>query len=146
MAKQTGIEKFESETGIRAVRTAPVKLKFVPTNVYTRWGCTVCGGCTEKVSVLCEDRTPQEGGARVRVCEQCLKDRDFDQKLRDQAIGLEQHAAYLRSLIGRLDVPTYQEWLAAEQARDAEIEKEFADEACKAQQFGDGEDYEGLLF
>jgi hypothetical protein len=96
----------------------PITIRLVETNVLTRWPCTVCGGCTEKVSVLCESNPP-----RIRVCEQCLKQEEtnkghIDSALRKHAIGLEQEAARVRSLIGRLNVPSYAEWSEAHHLTD----------------------------
>ena len=31
--------------------------ELVETNVFTRWPCSICGGCTEKVPILCEVKT-----------------------------------------------------------------------------------------
>src|SRR5258708_19603856 len=81
-----------------------IEVKLVRTNFYTRWPCTVCGGCTEKVGVLAE-------GPSVRVCERCLQSGDIDGHLARNAAELEQEAARVRSLIGRLKVPTYDQWL-----------------------------------
>jgi hypothetical protein len=84
--------------------SGPVQVELVWTNVYTRWPCTVCGGCTEKVGVLAE------GPGRIRVCEQCLKDGDIDGQLERTAASFERDAAATRALIGRLKVPSYEEW------------------------------------
>jgi hypothetical protein len=111
--------------------TDKIKMKLVETNVLTRWPCDVCGGCTEKVSILCES----DNCLRPRVCEFCLKNADadgsyIDGTLRRWAERLEQQpkynkqqvkddkqqAAYVRSLIGRLELPSYAEWEAAEAA------------------------------
>ena len=47
------------------------------------------------------------------MCEFCLEARDFDAKLRAHVAALEGRAQALRELIGRLDVPTHEEYLAA---------------------------------
>jgi len=31
-----------------------IEVKFVESGFLTRWPCHVCGGCTEKVDILCE--------------------------------------------------------------------------------------------
>ena len=84
-----------------------LEFKLVQTNVFTRWPCHLCGGCTEKVSILCE----AENG--FRICEQCLRAGDLDAKLIVHAEQLECNAAELRSYVGRLKVPSYAEWHAA---------------------------------
>ena len=54
----------------------------------------------------------------VRVCERCLKENAIDARLALYAKRLEAQAQEVRSLIGRLKVPTYEEWLAEEQRVD----------------------------
>ena len=86
----------------------PIKLELVETNFLTRWPCHVCGGCTEKHPILAE---VTEGPFKdFRACETCMESRDFDAKLTAQAERLEEHAACLRAAVGRLEVPTFQEW------------------------------------
>jgi hypothetical protein len=90
-----------------------IEMKFVRTSFFTRWPCTFCGGCTEKVAILCE----AEG---LRACEQCLEagqDR-LDDRLRKSADVCEARATALRGLIGRVKIPTYAAWEAAEKADD----------------------------
>ena len=91
-----------------------IKFELVPTNVFTRWHCHICGGHTEKVSVLCE----AEG---LRICETCLEERRFDERLESHAGELEQEAARLRGLVGRIDAPTFDEWKDACQRVDDEL-------------------------
>jgi len=55
----------------------------------------------------------------VRVCEHCLKDGRIDERLAISAERLETQARETRALIGRLRVPTYDEWLAEERRVDA---------------------------
>jgi hypothetical protein len=83
--------------------------------MYTRWPCSFCGGCTEKVSILCE----ADG---LRACEFCLKAGQdaLNDRMRSNAEEHEAEAARLRSLIGRVKIPTYAEWEAAEEKYEAE--------------------------
>jgi hypothetical protein len=92
--------------------TDPVEIKLVRTNFLTRWPCTVCGGCTEKVVVLAEgsDHDDAFHDSTVRVCETCLEHGNIDQRLEDHAARLVDYAAAIRALKGRLQVPTYAEW------------------------------------
>ena len=100
-----------------------VTVKLVRTSFFKRYPCHVCGGHTEKVGILAEVQSgPYEG---VRVCEQCLEQRDFDAKFQDHAARLERRAQLLRELLGRLDAPTSQQYEAAK----AEWEAGLADEA-----------------
>ncbi len=92
-----------------------IEVKLVETNFFTRWPCTICGGCTEKVNVLAEAETPD--GA-IRVCETCLKAGNIDDRLEWLASDFEDQAAHRRDLKGRLKVPTYEEWLAREKRVD----------------------------
>jgi hypothetical protein len=85
-----------------------IKFELVETNYLTRWPCHVCGGCTEKHSILAEvTEGPFKG---FRACETCMKKRDFDAKLTAQAERLEEQAACLRAAVGRLQIPTFEEW------------------------------------
>jgi hypothetical protein len=89
-----------------------IPFELVENTVFIRWYCHVCRGCTEKVSVLCE----AADGSGLRVCESCLEcledDADFiDRQLAESANGFERQAKEIRALIGRLRVPTYQQWL-----------------------------------
>lgn len=94
---------YESETMI--------EIKLIPTNYFTRWGCTVCGGRTEKDAILCEGETEN---VFVRVCPQCLKSPELiDEKLEGRAVELESLADGLRSIKGELVLPSYGEWEAA---------------------------------
>lgn len=96
-----------------------IKVELVETNFLTRWPCTVCGGCTEKVPILAESKTGE------RVCESCLRAGNIDERLEQYALVLDTAvdtaAAATRSLIGRLSVPTYAEW----QARYEQYEREW---------------------
>jgi hypothetical protein len=56
--------KFSSPSSDSIPAAGPIKVELVWTNVVTRWPCTICGGSTEKVSVLAE------GPGGIRVCEQ----------------------------------------------------------------------------
>ncbi len=86
-----------------------IRTRFKAVRSHHHWPCTVCGGHTSGVNVLNE--TPD--GA-VRVCEHCLKDGRIDERLAMHAEQLEAQAQEARALIGRLRVPTYDEWLAEE--------------------------------
>ncbi len=95
-----------------------IKVELVETNFLTRWPCTVCGGCTEKVPILAESKTGE------RVCESCLRAGNIDERLEQYALVLDTAvdtaAAATRSLIGRLSVPTYAEWQARCEQHDRE--------------------------
>lgn len=94
-----------------------IEVKLTTTNVLTRWPCHVCGGCTEKVTVLAEVADgPLQG---FRVCEQCLQAGNIDERLQQHADAAEaripkirEHAAKLRALVGRIKVPTWEEYEA----------------------------------
>ena len=99
--------------GAMTVKTKKIiMVELVETNVFSRWHCTVCDGCTNPVSVLAEGK---DGKRAIRVCEQCLEAAEIDKRLAATAAAHERHAAYLRSLVGRLRVPTYAAWKARSQ-------------------------------
>jgi hypothetical protein len=95
-----------------------IVFRFAPTNFYTRWPCHVCGGCTEKVSILCEVTDGKHKG--MRICEECLRagKRKVDARLRKYIAQLQEEAADLHSLVGRLEIPTYEAWRKADAAED----------------------------
>jgi len=86
--------------------------RFKSVKLHHHWPCTVCGGHTGGVNVLNES----EDGT-VHVCEHCLKENAIDARLALHAQRLEAQAQEVRSLIGHLKVPTYEEWLAEAQRR-----------------------------
>jgi hypothetical protein len=107
-----------------------IEIKLVRSTFLTRWPCTVCGGCTEKVLVLAEAPMPdaelpsgwptnpaaqlmRTRGEAIRVCESCLEAGNVDARLAAHADQLEVYADALRALTGRLRVPSYAQWLAA---------------------------------
>jgi hypothetical protein len=92
-----------------------IVISLVEAGCLTRWPCHVCGGYTEKVSVLAE-------GEHHRVCESCLQAGDIDARLERFAARLEAQAKDTRGLIGRLQVPTYEAWQAACDRYEAEAE------------------------
>ena len=106
-----------------------VRFELVSTNVHTRWPCHVCGGCTEKEPILCE--VPDGPYKGLRICEFCLQagKEKVNERLEKQIKSLEDQITELRSLAGRLEFPTYEEWQAAyeeyERAWLEEYEKEF---------------------
>ncbi len=92
-----------------------IKVEIFGTNYRAEFPCNVCGGKYTKeslVAVVLSD--PCKG---FRVCPKCLKSRDFDEKLSEQAERLEAQAMALRALVGMLDVPTFAEWKTAYKKR-----------------------------
>ena len=89
-----------------------VKAELMKTSFITRWPCHVCGGHTEKVAILTEVPAGEYGG--LRVCETCIEAQAIDAGLRRRAAELEGQAEAIRNLIGLLEVPTPQEYHAAE--------------------------------
>jgi hypothetical protein len=95
---------------------ATIEVKLTRTNVLTRWDCTVCGGCTDKVEVLAEaDAVVGVHSGVVRVCERCLErgQEYIDHEFAQVACRWAVHEEACRSL--RLKVPTFEEWLVAEE-------------------------------
>ena len=100
-----------------------IKIELVRGFGAVRRHCHVCGGMTEKETILCEGK--DEAGHTVRVCETCLAEGNIDARIVAHAERLERIAADTRQLIGRLKVPAYSEWLAARDAHDAEVRAEY---------------------
>jgi hypothetical protein len=87
--------------------------------------CIACGCWHSQATVMCEgydasliDDDGDYDDCMIVVCGRCLKE-GVDDNLRLQAEWLDRCAAYKRSLIGKLEVPTYAEWQAAEHAAKA---------------------------
>lgn len=57
--------------------TDKIVFRLVRTNFFTRWPCHVCGGQTEKDSILCEAASPFSDNGTLRICPQCLPVREF---------------------------------------------------------------------
>lgn len=107
-----------------------VQAALCTTNVYTRWPCHLCSGCTEKVAILCE--VPDGEFEGFRVCEQCIEKHDgdstsVDAALRTRAAEIVRKAAdqaeELLNLVGRLEVVDFKTWQAACDAHDREFER-----------------------
>ena len=95
----------------------PTVMKLTNTTCYTRWPCSICGGHTEKVAILCEDTAdPQK--VSVRVCETCLEKTagEREEMLQKHIAFLSRRVEYLKSLSAV--VPTYSEWQVAEFLHD----------------------------
>lgn len=82
-----------------------IEIKLVNT-WYTNHPCTVCGGYTEKHGIVAKT----DG---ITVCEECLKIGNIDERLEIHAQRLEAGALFLRNRVGRLRVPTLEQWQAA---------------------------------
>ena len=101
--------------GLGETMSDEIRTQFKAVKQHFHWPCSVCGGHTRSVNVLTESLD-----GTVRVCEHCLKDGQIDQRLATHAQRLEDEAQKTRSLIGRLKVPSYEEWLAEERRVDAQ--------------------------
>jgi hypothetical protein len=86
-----------------------------------RLHCTVCGGTTEKFEALAE---AEFDGQTVRVCRQCLKAGadQINARLRRHIFVRQNEIAFLESLVGRLQVPTFEQWQAHDEFLEAEYE------------------------
>jgi len=87
--------------------------ELVQTNYCTSFPCGSCGGIAGRVPVLAVVITGEYQG--FKVCESCIRaGKDALEKIISaHAANLEGEAARLRGMIGRLKVPTYQEWKKA---------------------------------
>jgi len=103
-----------------------ITLKAIPTHSYL--SCDICAGQITDVSTVAEGQT--EDGRPVTICDRCLLENDnglggldgFDTVLRNEIEKLESQAKFLRSLIGRLEVPTYADWFKVEWQRESDVE------------------------
>ncbi len=97
------------------------KVRLVWTRVFTPWPCSICDGCSEKVDVLAEAKLD---GETIRVCEACLEAGDIDARFRDHAAEFRGMAEQAEASIGRLDLPTFAEWLEAKRLAVDEDQRE----------------------
>lgn len=96
-----------------------VQAVFKAAPALTRRPCHLCGGLTEKSAVLVEVPAWHTSHPGFRVCERCIAAGDLDGRLAENADALVREARDLRGLIGRLKVPTFEQWAQAEQLADA---------------------------
>lgn len=85
-----------------------IEVKLVRSNFLTRWPCHVCGGHTEKVGILAAAEDDQARCVSAEAGADAI-----DATREASAKRLEAEAAMTRWLIGRLALPTFQEWLDA---------------------------------
>jgi hypothetical protein len=102
--------------------------------------CTVCGSCDVGQWSYMAQSEPTEGADPIYVCERCLKD-GVDSRLLDIAAERLQEAhrvcQHVLSLIGRLIVPTYQEWQTACNAHDDQhFREEYGESLAEMQRRG----------
>jgi hypothetical protein len=85
-----------------------------------RWTCSVCGSSAE-------GSTRGKGVEKIEVCvcEDCIQAGDIDARLQRRAANLENEAAWVRGLVGRLKVPTFSD-LQTRQAQEAQFAAEEA--------------------
>ncbi len=98
-----------------------IVFELVTTNVMKQWPCNVCGGYTEDVPILAEVSDGQHKG--LRICETCIENGNHDKMLFEYAEHLERTAQYTRSLIGRLVVPSIDEYRKAENQWNKEADE-----------------------
>lgn len=94
--------------------TEKIAFRLVRTDVFTRLPCAICGGGdTEMDAVLCEAASDH---GTLRICPQCLQCGNFDHHLEQRGQGLASQAAAVRSLIGRIEAPSFAELEREERA------------------------------
>jgi hypothetical protein len=92
-----------------------IRTQFKAVKQHFHWPGSVCGGHTRGVNGLTESLD-----GTVRICERCLKDGQIDERLAKHAQHLEEEVRKTRSLIGRLQLPSHEDWLAKERRVDAQ--------------------------
>ncbi len=95
-----------------------VVFELVEDNAIVRRPCFICGGYSEKSQIVCEVREGLHKGKMV--CEFCVQSQEIDDILKGHIESLETRAAILRSLIGRVEVPTWEQW----EDKFCEVERE----------------------
>jgi hypothetical protein len=102
-----------------------IEIKLVHSPSLHRYPCDVCGGLNERAYILAKGEAEfGDDTWSIHVCMFCLKEGNIDARLTEHAETKEEVARALRSFIGRLKVPTHEEWQAAEEAYNDEVRKE----------------------
>ena len=90
------------------------------TNCYYKHGCSLCGcGSSARHWTVCEGKDP-ETGKSITIGEGCLRVGDIDARLRHLAEEYPQDAGWLLGMVGRLRVPSGDEYAEVERAAEAE--------------------------
>jgi hypothetical protein len=121
--------------------TIKAKIRRVdPAGPWTKWTCSLCGGSQADgpwvvVEAVVEDLS-------VFVCGDCIEWNSehpacIDDGLEEAAARADRHAELFRSLVGRLQIPTYAQWRIADSAaerawKDAHERKQAAEEKARA--------------
>lgn len=103
-----------------------IVFELVETNFLTRWPCNICGGCTEKDPILCEVKSGEYKG--MRICTSCLTCGNYDDNIRAQIDDHERYIKLLKSMLGRIEAPTYDQWWDATNEYEQRWREEHADE------------------
>lgn len=85
--------------------------------------CVLCGDCTG--SNLVHVQVVKGEHAGVIACKKCLAagETRVDVKIQERIEELEEEVATLKSIKGRLDLPTYEQWLEQEKQAEYEVIK-----------------------
>ena len=97
-----------------------IVMRFVESHAFMWFPCSLCSGSTKKVQIHCVATLAD--GSQIRCCETCLEAGQElnDKRIRSTIASAEAHTAFLRGLVGRVSIPSYQEWEAAEKAYEDE--------------------------
>jgi hypothetical protein len=106
------------EDYIQSTKKEKIKFELTTTNVHTRWPCHICGGHTDKCEVLCETKSGPFDNY-TRICENCLKERNFDERLKKEVQEVRALADKLETMVGRIEAPTFEQWEEAERKAEA---------------------------
>jgi hypothetical protein len=111
-----------------------------PAGPYAKWTCSLCGGRQSDGPWVVVEAAVED--LSVLVCGDCIEwsgehPRCIDDGLEEAAAKADRHAELFRSLVGRLRVPTYAQWRAADGAaerawKDAHERKQAAEERARA--------------
>jgi hypothetical protein len=99
------------------------------TNLYMRWPCHLCGGCTDKEGVECVAPCPGDGKPHeLFACQQCVEENDPDARIAEQTAHREAQIGYLRSLLGRVVLPGADAWREAVAEAERQWREEYGEE------------------
>ena len=101
--------------------TKEIKFNLIKSDSLIRQHCHICGCRGEREYIWCQVTEGEYKG--TRVCTRCIKNRDFDEVIEKNAQSLEREVEYTRSMIGRLEIPSFEEYNQRTLEEESQYEK-----------------------
>ena len=105
-----------------------IKVEFEDVSIITRWPCVLCGGSTEKHSIV--PAFKDKDGEHCDVCEWCLEagPEKVAERIAPHITRLENRVEFLRFLSQqKWDMPTLEDFKRAEMEKEAKMYGDIAE-------------------